>query len=149
MKSLFNSAENKEMIKRINALNPESKRGWGTMNASQMLSHVQAPLMVAFGELTLKRSLAGYMFGRIAKWKLASDRQWKRGLPTDKNFVVSGQRNFDEEKGKLILLVQRFTESGPAAISKQAHPFFGNLTVDEWDKLMWNHLDHHLRQFGA
>jgi len=149
MKSLFNVSENKEIIGRINSLSPESKGEWGKMNVSQMLTHVQAPLKVAFGELTLKRSFAGFLFGKIAKKKLSSDRQWNKGMPTDKNFVVTGSRNFDEEKGRLIVLVRRFTESGPSGISKQAHPFFGTLTVDEWDRLMWNHLDHHLRQFGV
>lgn len=119
------------------------------MNVAQMLTHVQVPLKVAFGELRLKRSLAGILFGRIAKKKLSSDRQWQKSMPTDKNFIVAGNRNFSREKEDLLLLVRRFAELGPAGISHQAHPFFGNLTADDWDKLMWNHLDHHLRQFGA
>jgi hypothetical protein len=31
----------------------------------------------------------------------------------------------------------------------QAHSFFGRLTPEEWATLMYKHLDHHLRQFGA
>ncbi|MDZ4803510.1 MAG: DUF1569 domain-containing protein [Candidatus Eisenbacteria bacterium] len=31
----------------------------------------------------------------------------------------------------------------------EPNPIFGNLSVDEWGKLSWKHLDHHLRQFGA
>ncbi len=149
MRSLFNIADNNEIIGRINGLTPDSRGGWGKMNVAQMLTHVQVPLKVAFGELRLKRSLAGILFGRIAKKKLSSDRQWQKSMPTDKNFIVAGNRNFSREKEDLLLLVRRFAELGPAGISHQAHPFFGNLTADDWDKLMWNHLDHHLRQFGA
>jgi hypothetical protein len=149
MKSLFNISDNKDIIARINSLTPETKGGWGKMSVSQMLTHTQVPLRVAFGELRLKRTFVGYLFGRIAKKKLSGERQWQKNMPTDKNFVVAEQKNFEEEKGRLISLVQRFTLSGPAGISKETHPFFGKLTVDEWDKLMWNHLDHHLRQFGA
>ena len=149
MKSLFNKSDNDAMIRRINSLTPETMSGWGKMNVSQMLTHVQAPLRVAFGELRLKRTLAGYMFGGIAKKKLSGEKQWGKNMPTDKNFVIAEQKNFEEEKGKLIPLVQRFAQSGPAGISQEKHPFFGKLTTDEWDKLMWNHLDHHLRQFGA
>ncbi|HHT9020342.1 TPA: DUF1569 domain-containing protein [Flavobacterium psychrophilum] len=29
------------------------------------------------------------------------------------------------------------------------HPFWGKMTDDDWNKLMWNHVDHHLRQFGV
>jgi hypothetical protein len=149
MKSLFNKSDNQEMIDRISSLTPETKGEWGKMNISQMLTHTQVPLKVAFGELQLKRTFAGFLFGRIAKKKLSSDKQWGKNLPTDKNFIVADKRNFEEERERLILLVRRFTQSGPAGISKETHPFFGKLTVEEWDKLMWNHLDHHLRQFGA
>ncbi len=34
-------------------------------------------------------------------------------------------------------------------LSKDPHPFFGNLNSEEWDTLNWKHLDHHLRQFGV
>ncbi|TPW11975.1 MAG: hypothetical protein FD129_1557, partial [bacterium] len=36
-----------------------------------------------------------------------------------------------------------------AAERLEPHPFFGNLNIDEWGRLSWKHLDHHLRQFGA
>ena len=149
MKSLFNRQQNDEILSRLNILSPESKCVWGTMNVSQMLAHVQQPLKVAFGELKLKRSMAGILFGRIAKRKLSSDEQWRRNMPTDKNFVIADKRDFDDEKSKLAALVRRFAVLGPGGICQEKHPFFGKLTVNEWDRLMWNHLDHHLRQFGA
>ena len=31
----------------------------------------------------------------------------------------------------------------------EGHPFFGAMTSEEWSVLMYKHLDHHLRQFGA
>jgi hypothetical protein len=46
-------------------------------------------------------------------------------------------------------LVERFGAAGAAGRLVPQHPFFGPLTSAEWDVLMWKHLDHHLRQFGA
>ncbi len=149
MKSLFNISDNGEIIHRIDSLTPETKGGWGKMDVSQMLTHAQVPLKIALGELKLKRTFAGYLFGGIAKKKLSGEKPWKKSMPTDKNFIVTGQKNFEAEKERLITLVLRFPQSGTAGMSKEAHPFFGKLTADEWDRLMWNHLDHHLRQFGA
>lgn len=149
MKSLFNRQHNDGIIERLNQLTPESKGVWGKMNVSQMLAHTQQPLKVALGELKLRRSLMGILIGSIAKKKLTKEEPWERGLPTDKNFIIGEERNFTEEKKKLIGLVRRFAELGPGGISGETHPFFGKLTVNEWDRLMWNHLDHHLRQFGA
>ena len=126
MKSLFNISDNKDIIARINSLTPETKGGWGKMNVSQMLTHTQVPLRVAFGELRLKRTFVGYLFGRIAKKKLSGERQWQKNMPTDKNFVVTEQKNFEEEKGRLISLVQRFTLSGPREFQRRHTPSLEN-----------------------
>ncbi len=150
MKSLFNSSENQEIINRISQLNAEAKAEWGKMNIGQMLSHAQRPLRVALNELKLKRTLVGILFGKMAKKKLANGEEpFSKNLPTDKNFVVADQRNADEEKKKLIELIRKFASVGPAGLSKEPHPFFGHMTTQEWDTLMWKHLDHHLRQFGV
>jgi hypothetical protein len=34
-------------------------------------------------------------------------------------------------------------------LTSAPHPFFGPMTQQEWETLMWKHLDHHLRQFGV
>lgn len=150
MKSLFNTSDNIEMISRINRLTVDSKAEWGKMSVGQMLTHAQRPLKVAFSELKLKRTLVGILFGNMAKKKLArGEEPFSKNLPTDKNFVVTDQRNVDDEKKNLIALVQKFVHVGPGGITKEPHPFFGFMTTQEWDTLMWKHLDHHLRQFGV
>ncbi|MNY65825.1 hypothetical protein D3C86_2031560 [compost metagenome] len=78
-----------------------------------------------------------------------SDKPLKRGLPTDKSFLVVDQRDFDVEKEKLAVLINHFVAKGPMGISKNPHPIFGDMTPDEWGYLAWKHLDHHLTQFGA
>ena len=149
MKSLFSASDNTEIINRINRLTSETKAEWGKMNVSQMLAHVQAPLKVAFGETKPRRSLAGILFGRLAKRRLSSEEPWGRGLPTDRSFIVTNKRDFEDEKKKLIAMVQRFIATGRGVIVSNTHPFFGRMTVNDWDNLMWNHLNHHLNQFGA
>ena len=77
------------------------------MTAAQMLAHCQQPLRVALGELPLKRMLIGVLFGRMAKKKLLSSTPWKPGMPTAREFLVKEARDFETEKQKLLLLVQR------------------------------------------
>jgi hypothetical protein len=114
-----------------------------------MLAHCHQPLRVALGELPLKRSLIGFLFGRMAKKMLLSPKPWKPDMPTAPEFKVQDQRDFDREKASLLALVKRFGQAGPAGLTKLPHPFFGKLTNDEWQALQWRHLDHHLRQFGG
>jgi hypothetical protein len=150
MDSLFKQSDSQKIIDRINSLSNTSQSQWGKMNVSQMLAHCQVPLKVAFGEHKLKRGLISFLFGKMIKKKLIKDEKpFDRNLPTDKTFVVVDQREFEEEKKKLIELVKRFSHAGPSGVSNDPHPFFGNMTAKEWDIIQWKHLDHHLKQFGA
>jgi len=149
MMDLFDAKDNLEIVVRIEKLQPEIKAQWGKMNVSQMLAHAQVPLRCAFGELKLKRSLFGVLFGRMALKQMTSGKPWRHGMPTDPNFIITDEREFEKEKKQLIALVQRFTQSGPSAITKDMHPFFGKMTPQQWSALQWNHLNHHLSQFGV
>ena len=147
--SLFDPSGLAAMLRRIESLRRDAARAFGTMTAAQMLAHCQQPLRVALGELPLKRMLIGVLFGRMAKKKLLSSTPWKPGMPTAREFLVKEARDFETEKQKLLLLVQRFGEGGPNTITTKPHPFFGPMTPGEWQALQWRHLDHHLRQFGC
>lgn len=149
MKNLFTPAANQEIVDRINTLTADTKPLWGKMTVAQMLAHSQQPLYVALGEKHLKGGLMAFLFGRIAKKQLVKDEQFKRNLPTAPSFVVKVEKNFTEEKNKLVDLVQRFGKNDPEEIAKRPHPFFGKLNAEEWNTLQYKHLDHHLRQFGV
>ena len=147
--SLFDPAGLDVMIARLDRLTPESPRQWGKMSAAQMLAHCQQPLRVAVGDLPLKRSVAGLVFGRLVKKRLLSPKPWRHGSPTAPEFRITDERDFAKEKSALRALVQRFGQGGPAALTARAHPFFGPMTPDEWQALQWRHLDHHFSQFGG
>src|SRR5689334_6381833 len=104
MKSIFDPAVVSELTDRLNRLKPDSRAEWGKMNVGQMLAHVQSPLQVALGELKLKRSIAGRLFGSIARKRLAGDQPFGRNLPTDNAFVVSDQREVERERQEVLAL---------------------------------------------
>ena len=149
MNYLFDEKESSNIISRINQLSSDSKPLWGKMNVSQMLAHCQAPILVSIGEMKLRRNIFGMLFGKMAKKVVVGDKPYKRSLPTTPMFVVKDERNFEAEKEKLIQLVSRFSSGGPNGITKEPHPFFGAMSVAEWNKSQWKHLDHHLQQFGV
>jgi hypothetical protein len=145
---MFVRSEREALLARLSSLRPDSKRQWGKQELVQMLAHCQQPLRVALGDLELRRSLIGLLFGGIAKKKLLADKPWDRNMPTAPEFKVAGSGDIEKERQTLAGLVQRF-EGGPDVLTKKTHPFFGVLTPEQWDRLQWKHLDHHLRQFGA
>jgi Protein of unknown function (DUF1569) len=149
MNSIFHPEGNKKLIERIESLTPITHNEWGTMNVSQMLVHCQMPIKVAFGELKLKGGIMAFLFGKSAKKNFTSDKPIKKNMPTAKEFIIKGHPDFEKSKSELISMISKFAIEGHRAIKVKKHPFFGPLTNEEWDKMQWGHLDHHLKQFGA
>ena len=148
MKNIFDPVINATLVERINQLTPSTPALWGKMNVSQMLAHCQVPIQVAYGELNVKGGLVALLFGRMAKKQVINEQPFERNLPTMREAKIKNDKGFDTEKSILIELVNRFT-NGPDVLTKKPHPFFGPLTVDEWNTLQYKHLDHHLTQFGV
>lgn len=148
MMSLSEAPENAAAIQRIEALRADKRPQWGRMTCAQMLAHCQKPLQVAAGELKLKRRLIGRLLGGWAKKKfVVGEAPFSPNSPTDPAFRISDERDFEREKAGLIELVKRYGEHG--VVTRDPHPFFGPMSCAEWDRLLWKHLDHHLRQFGV
>ena len=146
--NLFEHSAVQEVLARLNTINANTPANWGKMNAAQMVAHCQATFQAYFGEIKMKRALIGRFFGKIAKRKLLSPKPWSRNLPTAREFKISNERNFEKERQKLIGYINRFVNEG-YTITATKHPFFGEMSSQEWATLAYKHLDHHLRQFGA
>jgi len=149
MKSIYNADDNQEIIARINKLTPESKAQWGKMNAAQMLSHCQAPMDIAFGDLNLKANFFMQLLGKMIKSKMLKSAEFKKNSPTAPAFIRNHECDFEQSKKDLIARINKFSEQGERAIKNTKHPFFGEMTLQEWDFLQSMHLDHHMRQFGV
>ena len=92
----------------------------------------------------------GRLIGGFIKSKaLSDDAPIRRNSPTVPGFVVLDERDFIAERHRLNGLIDRVTALGPAGCTAHPHSFFGRLTPEQWGILMYKHLDHHLRQFGA
>jgi hypothetical protein len=150
MKSLFEKQTADEFIARINKLTPESAAVWGKMDVAQMLTHCQKPLEIASGKLKPRiNKVIKFLFGERARKQLLRDPEFKKNIPTFQEAKIVDKRVFNTEKERLIQLIIQFQTNGEAGLTKDPHPFFGDLSVKEWDILQVKHLDHHLRQFGV
>ena len=149
MSSIYNKTDNDLVISRINKLSPESKADWGKMNAAQMLKHCKLASDVAFGKQDLKINFAMKLLGKMLKKKVFYGGDMGKNSPTAKEFIINDLVDFEKGKTELIENFRRFTSEGTAAIKTINHPFWGKMTYEDWDALMWKHLDHHLKQFGV
>lgn len=147
MTSIYNSIDNQKIIDRINKLTPESKALWGKMTVNQMFKHTEAAISVAFSEKELKINFLMKLFGRLLKNKVFNS-EFQKNSPTAPEFIFKESYDFYTSKATLIEKFSRFSQ-GKQSITLMQHPFWGKMTHDDWDKLMWKHMDHHLRQFGV
>lgn len=149
MKNITHKEVLNEVLTRIEKLTPNTKAQWGKMTVSQMLAHCTTGFEVTLGSKIVKHSFLGKIFGKIAKKQAFSDKPFGKSLPTDPNYLVKDDKDFNEEKKKLIAVINRYVTAGEHEFTKGPHPFFGKLTIDEWNELNYKHIDHHLMQFGV
>lgn len=147
MKSIFNAEAHREIVGRIETLNPAAPRDWGKMTPAQMLCHCKAPIEI----LLEKRPPVGkpnWLFKVLFKKSFYNDTPWRKNLPTAKVFVVKDEKNFDEEKQALLGLVNElYTHKDRKEWPD--HAMLGKFTAEQYGQSIYKHLDHHLRQFNA
>jgi len=149
MLNLFEAKDRKSILDRISRLPASATRQWGKMNPAQALAHCSIAMGCAGGEGKQEQALLGKIFTPLILWKVMDEKPFAHNAPTDPSFVVSDEVDFEKEKARLVAAVGRFCDGGPARAVRSVHPFFGRLTAEQWGRLTFKHLDHHLRQFGG
>jgi hypothetical protein len=140
-----------ELMHRFEQLQADATPLWGKMNPTEMLAHCTAALKMAFGEIPVKV--------RFSPWKASIARllfiEWfafPKDSPTapelDPNKKLKQIGSFSDEKNTLIQHLNRMNNT-PSDFSFGMHPLFRKMDRKQWGKLVYKHLDHHLRQFGV
>jgi hypothetical protein len=146
MKTFFDKSHRDELQERLNSLSAESKSNWGKMSSAQMLAHCTAAMQVPVGDLPTQWSAYG-LIGWMLKGMIYNEKPFVKNAPTGKEFRISTQREFDQERARFIEAFQKLA-LGPSNICCHKHPFFGKMTDRDWGHLIYKHLDHHFQQFG-
>ncbi|MCC6727223.1 MAG: DinB family protein [Saprospiraceae bacterium] len=148
MKSFFQPEAQAELLARLEKLTPNTAPQWGKMNAAQMLGHCAVAYKSATGELVLKpMPFIFRLLGRMIKKSVLSEKPYKKNSPTAPEFLIPSDVDFEHEK-------QRFKEDfeklavGPQVVRTLKHPFFGEMSAEEWGIHLFKHTDYHFAQFG-
>lgn len=147
MNSIYDKADNEAIIARINLLSPDSKAQWGKMTVDQMCKHCNATIQVAFGKQDLKMNFLMRFLGKMLKNK-AFNTDFGKNSPTAKEFIFNDSYDFELSRKEFAESFSQFAQ-GTQVIKAMNHPFWEKMTYEDWNKLMWRHTDHHLRQFGV
>ena len=150
MKNVFEPAVTAELIHRIEQLTPQSPGLWGKMSVDQMLAHCCVAYEMAFTDKHPKANpILRFLLKTFVKNGVVNEVPYKRNLPTSPAFRIKNEKNFEEEKARLIAFLEQTLAVGEAGFEGRESPSFGPMTAKEWNNLFYKHLDHHLTQFGV
>ena len=151
MQNVFDAKDAQEYINRINNLTPETQRKWGKMSVDQVLAHLNVAYDLTFTPEKFPKPnfIAKFLLSKFVKPKITNEIPYKQSLPTSPAFIIADERNFEEEKAKLIGNIQRVQQLGREAFEGKENINFGKMTAQCWNNMFAKHLNHHLEQFGV
>lgn len=151
MQNVFDAKDAQEYINRINNLTPETQRKWGKMSVDQVLAHLNVAYDLTFTPEKFPKPnfIAKFLLSKFVKPKITNEIPYKQSLPTRPVFIIADERNFEEEKAKLIGNIQRVQQLGREAFEGKENINFGKMTAQCWNNMFAKHLNHHLEQFGV
>jgi hypothetical protein len=135
-----------EFIKRILSVGENDKAIFGQMNVCQMICHCADQFRIMFGEIEgLRRQTVDIV--KLREMVLRNET-----VPTvDGLDQVEGKgtrsTSLNNDKEILVSYLNRFFEIDDNYIFS-FHPYYGDIDKSKWERLVINHLDHHLKQFG-
>ena len=150
IKNVFEDKTVEELINRIDKLTPGQQPLWGKMNASQMLAHLNVMYEMVYENKHPKPGpFRRFVITLLAKKTVVGDKPYPRNIRTAPAFLITGERDFKNEKRRLVSYIRRTKDHGEQYFNGKESHSFGPLTIKEWNNLFYKHLDHHLGQFGV
>lgn len=150
MKTVGNPRVARSLIRRLSALQPDSRRRWGTLTPHEMLCHLGDAAAMVLGvrprpaPIRARRRV-------LMKWLgLWSPIPWPHGRPTNPAHdpKAGGTRpsDFTQDLARAIDGIEGIADG--RKVRGPAHGLFGTMSVRDWQRWAYRHTDHDLRQFG-
>lgn len=143
-RTLLNDEDRSRLIQRLQRVRPDAKPAWGTLNAPRMLCHVADQMRVALGDLSAKPVHTFASRTLIKALVINTGFEPPRGkIQTAPEMLTSRPATWEADLSACVELSARVGTGSARAV----HPAFGPLSPEQWGRLCWKHLNHHLVQF--
>jgi hypothetical protein len=147
VKSIWQDEARRELTDRIGAVTPDRGAEWGTFSAPKMVCHLADSLKMAMGDLKVAPKRLPIRFTPL-KQLIIFAAPFPKGTPTAPELLVRQPREWANDVSEVQDLLAR-AGSARTTDTWPEHPAFGKLSKRAWGVLIYRHMDHHLRQFGA
>lgn len=146
MATVYDATARRKLHARIDALTADAPRRWGKMTVGQMLTHCDLHLRHSLGEpLTpVGKPIRFFPLNLLIIYVLPTP----KGVPTMDELRDPISKSFEEDRARLKQSLEKLGAL-PAGTRMPVHAAFGRIGHHAHGTLAHNHLDHHLKQFGA
>jgi hypothetical protein len=117
------------------------------MSAPEMVCHLSESLKMTLGDLPCAPKSGALRYAPLKQF-IIYVAPWPKGVPTAPELLARVPASWPNDVKDLNVLLERLAARS-AATSWPDHPAFGRLSTRAWGRLVYRHMDHHLRQFGA
>src|SRR3954452_14794776 len=147
MISIWQDDARRDLSDRVGALVWDRRASWGKFTAPKMVCHLADSLRMAMGELTVKPKRLPIRYPPL-KQLIIYVAPFPKGAPTAPELLTREPRDWTSDVADLQALLDRAAATSTPDRWPE-HPAFGSLSKRAWGVLIYRHMDHHLRQFGA
>lgn len=147
--NIFTDLNYAQIVQRLNKLKGDAARKWGTMTPAEMLRHCRAQIdFILHPDPDAKIYKTMFRFSPVrflALYGIPWPKNSKTAPEMDVTKKLKDTSDFEQEKQ---LMLEALGKLYHAENVEAIHPLFGKMGKDNWGRVVWKHLDHHLRQFG-
>jgi len=147
MKSIWQEGSCRELSDRIGRLAWDRRGVWGKFTAPKMVCHLADSLKMAMGDLKVASKRLPIRYPPL-KQLIIYVAPFPKGAPTAPELLARAPDEWARDVEELQALLAR-AASARTTDTWPEHPAFGRLSTRAWGVLIYRHMDHHLRQFGA
>lgn len=142
---LFEETTYQLFLDRIDKIQASSQPLWGTMSAAQMFAHCTEVQEACNGKPLEKTPFFIKLLKGFIRKSVLSDKPYTKSLQTHQQYIISDQKDFDQEKKRFLISLEAFIQNKGSI----QHTLFGKMSVEERSWAIYKHHNHHLEQFGV
>ncbi len=147
MPTMRDAVGRKALVERLGRVTPESKAQWGRFDAARMMCHLGDALDEALGRRTIPRQGPAVLRHFPVKHLAIYVVPMPKGAKAPRELLAEEPGDFEANRRRVVEGIERM-----AAMPRGKGPdhfLLGRMTYEQWNRLEWKHIDHHLRQFNC
>ncbi|MGH1365731.1 MAG: DUF1569 domain-containing protein [Calditrichia bacterium] len=154
MKNILNGKCRQQVFERLERLISDSKRQWGKMTKEQVICHMADQLRIISGDIDIPfqgNLITRTLLKRIVLLGVPAPPE-KIDTAVQLDYTKNGgtpPTSLEQDKEILVRLISEFIDGHKKYDPPKTHGIFGDMSREQWGRMVYVHMHHHLKQFNV